>query len=142
MRWNLFAAVGLLGLSLVATVIVACSSSPSCKPGTINLTVTLLDTAPLADTITVTGTDAYSMISESFPHTPSAINTGFERTTIEVTFPDGYPADKVVHLVVRAMGGTTLLGAAGATIHTDPSCSVGSVNVSGGAAPMDGGTTD
>ena len=104
--------------------------------------MTLLDTAPLADSIVVTGTDSYDMIMESFPHTPSALNTGFERTTVEVTFPNGYPSDKVVHFVVRAMGGTTLLGAGGATIHTDPTCSIGAVSISGGATPMDASTTD
>ena len=142
MRWNLFAAFALVALSLVATVIIACSSGQTCKPNTLLLNVTLLDTAPLADTITVSATDSYDTLMESFPHTPSTLNTGFERTTVEVTFPNGYPSDKIVHLVVRAIGGTTLLGSSGATIHTDPKCTVGDVTIAGGGMQMDAGATD
>jgi len=136
MRWKILVAAGLTAASLVtAAIVVACSSGPSCKPGTLLLNVALLDTSPLADTITVTANDPKVMLSESFPHTPNASNPGVEHTNVVVTFPDGYPKDMVVHLLVRALGGTTLLGANTATIHLDETCTVGDVAVRGGGLP-------
>ncbi len=146
MRWNLLIAFGVISLSLVAAFMVACSDSPSCKPGTLLLQVALLDTAPLADTITVVDNDPGAVVTQTFPHTPNQAGAavGVEHITVEVSWPGGYPADKLVHLLVKATGGVTVLGANTATIHLDPSCTVGSVAVRGGSAlvPTDGGTTD
>lgn len=141
MRWKTLVTVGLIAASLVAVVVAACSG-PSCAPGTLSLEVALLDTSPLADTITVTSNDPGNMIMESFPHTPNPSAPGVEHVTIVVTFPGGYPADKVVHLIVRALGGTTLLGVNSATIHLDPTCSTGGVAVTGGGTPLDLGGVD
>jgi hypothetical protein len=138
MRWNLFAAAGLLALSLVAILIVACSdNAPSCKPGTLLLQIGLLDTTPLADTITVSITDPGAEVMQSTPHAPNAdaANIGVEHIAVEVDFPGGYPADKVVHPLVRAIGGTTILGSNIATIHLDSTCSVGNIAVSGRSLP-------
>ena len=101
------------------------------------LNIALLDTSPLADTITVVANDPGAMINESFPHVPNSSNPGVEHTNVEVTFPDGYPKDTVVHLIVRALGGTTILGANTASIRLDESCTVGGVAVRGGALPTD-----
>jgi hypothetical protein len=142
MRWNLLVAAAVLALSIIVTAVVACSDSSTCKPGTLLLQVALLDASPLADTITVTSSDANIPVNESFPHVPNNTVPGVEHTNVEVTFPGGYPKDMVVHLLVRALGGTTVLGANTATIRLDDTCTVGDVAVRGGVAPSDMGPTD
>jgi hypothetical protein len=142
MRWRPLVAVAVVAVSLLVTVVVACSDAPGCKDGTLLLQVALLDTAPYADTITVTSTDADIVVDEKFPHEPNASNPGVEHIAVEVTFPGGYPNDKVVHLVVRALGGVTILGANTATIHLEDKCTVGSVAVRGGGLATDMGGTD
>jgi len=142
MRWRILVAVGLIAASLAAVVVAACSG-PSCKAGTLQLDIALAATAPLADTITVTGVDPGAAVSQTFPHTPNPMAPGIEHVTVNITFPGGYPADKVVHLVVKATGGVTLLGANTVTIHLDPTCSNAGVLISGGViTPGDGGMTD
>lgn len=137
MRWNILAAASLVVLSLVAVLVVACSNSASCKPGTLLLEIGLLDTSPLADTITVTITDPGAEVMQSFPHAPNqtAADVGIEHISAEVTFPGGYPTDKLVHVLVKAIGGVTVLGSNTATIHLDTSCTVGNVALSGRALP-------
>ena len=143
MRWKLLVASGVLALSLVATLIVACSDSAGCKPNTILLQVALLQTAPLADTITVTETDPNSTVMQSYPHTPNSMNPGVEHTTVQIDFPNGYPSDKLVHFLVKAMSGVTVLGANSVTLHTEPTCTVANVAVSGGSTgATDGGMSD
>ncbi|HEX6837875.1 MAG TPA: hypothetical protein VF334_14955 [Polyangia bacterium] len=143
MRWKLLVAGGTLALSLLATVIVACSSAPSCHPNTLLLQIALVQTAPLADTITVTETDPNTSVMQSFPHPPNSMNPGIEHTVVEISFPNGYPADKLVHFLVRAISGATVLGANSVTVHTDPTCTVADVAVTGGSTgPTDGGMTD
>ena len=142
MRWNALVAVAVVAVSLLVTVVVACSDTVTCKDGTLLLEVALLNTAPYADTITVVSTDPDIVVDESFPHAPNASNPGVEHISVEVTFPGGYPKDKVVHLVVRALGGVTVLGSNTATIHLDEKCSVGSVAVRGGVTATDMGGTD
>ena len=136
MRWTILVAVALIVASLGAVIVAACSG-PTCKPGQLVLDVELLQTAPLADTITVSGSDSGAEVMQSFPHTPTNAPAGVEHTTVILTFPGGYPADKVVHLVIKALGGVTLLGANTATIHLDASCTSGSVLVFGGPIPTD-----
>src|SRR4249920_2248558 len=135
MRWKILVAAALVAGSLVTAVVVVACSGPSCKAGTLALNIALLDTSPLADTITVTGMDAGAEVMASFPHVPNASNPGIEHTNVVVTFPGGYPKDTVVHLVVRAIGGSTILGANTATIRLDETCTVGDVAVRGGATP-------
>ena len=143
MRWNLLVAVSVVALSLVATVLVACSDSPGCKPNTMLLQVALLQTAPLAETITVTETDPNTSVMQTFPHEPNSMNPGVEHISVEIDFPNGYPADKLVHFLVRAISGGTILGANTVTVHTDPTCTIANVAVTGGSAgPTDGGMTD
>lgn len=142
MRWNLLVAIGVLALSIIVTAVVACSDSTSCKPGTLLLQVGLLDTSPLADTIEVVSTDPMIPLDEKFPHVPNSMAPGVEHVSVEVTFPNGYPKDTLVHLIVRAFGGVTLLGANTAAIHLDNTCTVGDVAVRGGGLPTDMGGTD
>src|SRR6478609_5827569 len=100
MRWKILVAAGLVAACVVTAVVVVACSGPSCKAGTLLLNIALLDTAPLADTITVTGTDTGAEVMASFPHVPNASNPGIEHTSVEVTFPGGYPKDTLVHLIV------------------------------------------
>jgi hypothetical protein len=143
MRWKLLAAAAVLVVSLAVTV-VACSSKPACTAGTMVLDVALYQTAPLADTITIQSTTPNIAVSPtSVPHTPDPMAPGVEHTTLILTFPNGYPNDKVVNLVVKAIGGVTVLGANTATLHTSPSCTVGAVDLIGGDLPTaDLGQTD
>ena len=142
MRWRILVAVALVAASLASVIVAACSGA-SCKPGTLQLEIALSATAPLADTITVVGLDSGAMVNESFPHTPNNMAPGIEHITVEVTFPGGYPANTVVHLVVKAIGGVTVLGANTVAIHLDDTCSVGGVLISGGVVtPGDAGMTD
>jgi hypothetical protein len=142
MRWRILVATALVVASLGAVVVAACSG-PTCKPGQLILDIALSSTAPLADTITVVGNDPGAVVDESFPHTPNPMAPGIEHTTVTITFPGGYPANEVVHLVVRALGGVTRLGLNSVTIHLDPTCSNGGVLLMGGAVnPSDLGMTD
>jgi hypothetical protein len=142
MRWRILVAIALVVASLGVVVVAACSG-PTCKPGQLVLDVALASTAPLADSITVVGNDPGATVNETFPHTPNPMAPGIEHTTITITFPGGYPANAVVHLVVRAIGGVTVLGVNTVTIHLDESCSVGGVLVSGGGITVnDLGMTD
>jgi hypothetical protein len=142
MRWRILVAIALVVASLGAVVVAACSG-PTCKAGTLQLDIALASTAPLADSITVVGNDPGAAVDETFPHTPNPMAPGIEHTTVTVTFPCGYPADSVLHLVVRAIGGVTVLGVNTVTIHLDEGCSSAGVLVSGGGvAPNDLGTTD
>ena len=143
MRWKLLAAAAVLVVSLAVTV-VACSSKPACAAGTMVLDVALYQTAPLADTITIMSQNPNIAVSPtSVPHTPNSMTPGVEHATIILTFPNGYPNDQVVNLVIKALGGVTVLGANTATIHTTPSCTVGAVDLIGGDLPTaDLGETD
>jgi hypothetical protein len=143
MRWNLLVAFSLIALAFIATVVVACSDTTSCAAGTLQLRITLLDTAPLADTIKVVDSEPAHPTMVTVAHTPNPTAGGLERTTVEVSWPGGYPGDKVVNLLVQALGGVTILGASTATIHLDPKCTVGNVGIrSGLATPSDLGMTD
>ena len=125
-------AFGLLACALVAALVVACSdNAPSCKDGEFQLQVNLEGTAIDADTITITGTDPGAMVSMTVPHTP-----GLVQQIIDVNFSGGYPADKLVHLLVKATGGVTNLGEIEVDIHTDPKCSVATAVVRSQAADM------
>ena len=142
MRWKLLVPFTVLGLSIIVTAVVACSDSASCKPGTMLLQIALLDTSPLADSIEVMSTNPMIPFDEKFPHTPNASAPGVEHTSVTVTFPNGYPKDTLLNLIVRAYGGVTLLGANTAQIHTGATCTVGDVAVRGGGLPTDMGNTD
>jgi hypothetical protein len=114
------AAVGLV-------VVVACGDSgKSCKPGTLALTIELRGTAALADTLTISFRDpSQSMTVAHDPNGPTLL-------VVDVDFPGGYPADKLVVLSVTASGGITRLGENSANIHLLPGCSSGFVSVAGG----------
>ncbi len=135
MRVNTIVASGLLGLSLVAALFVACSSDGECKAGTLKLQVELDGTANFADTLTITSGDAGGLM-QTVQRTPGG-NNFFD---VEVTWPGGYPAGKTVHLLVRATGGVTLLGENEAVIHLANNCSTGLVAIS--SSLLDGGVDD
>ena len=87
-------------------------------------------------TIVVTSTNPDITISPTtIPHTPNPMAPGVDHTTIILTFPSGYPADKVVTLIVKAYGGVTVLGANTVAIHASKTCTVGAVDLIGGDLP-------
>jgi hypothetical protein len=139
MRWNLLAAFGLIALSFIAVVIVACSSSGNCKPQTLNLQILLSGTSDLADTVTVSDLDPDPalMFVQTFPHKVGDASA----LSLDISWPAGYPADKLVHLLVKATGGVATLGANSATIHLDPSCTMATVSINGNFTP-DAASTD
>ena len=115
-----------VGLAALAAVVVSCSSGPTCKQGTMSLSVELLGNALLADTITVTAVNPE--LNQSVPHTLD--DTGL--FNIDVTFPGGYPADKVVGFLVRAYAKGVLIGENAATVHLSPGCTNAQVDIVGG----------
>ena len=123
MRLNTIVAFAMIGLSLVAAVMVACTDSNPCKPSTLSLQVELGGTANFADTIIITSSDP--PLSQSVTRTPNDPNL----FKIDVSWPGGYPAGKTVTLLVRAMGGVTLLGENQAVIHLGDTCSTGFVTI-------------
>lgn len=115
-----------VGFAALAAVIVSCSDGPTCKQGTMSLSVALLGSAFQADTITVTAVDPE--LNQSVPHQLGDA-TLFD---IEVAFPGGYPANKLVGFVVRAYAKGVLIGENAATVHLSPGCSNAQVDIVGG----------
>ena len=138
MRRPPLVALAVVALSALAVVVVACSDPSSCKPGTVSLQILLSGTSTLADTLVVSSDDSFATLMESFPHTPGDASAA----VLDVTFPNGYPKDMVVHLTVRALGGQTVLGTNQATVHLDPSCSSAHVSIFGDLLRDAAPTTD
>ncbi len=98
----------------------------SWSPGTLALTIELRGTAAFADTLTIASRDpVQSMTVAHDPNGPTLL-------VVDVDFPGGYPADKLVVITVTASGGITRLGQNSANIHLPPGCSSGFVSVAGG----------
>ena len=127
MRNNILVASGISVVAVAAAVLVACSSgaTPSCKPGTLALIIELDGTANLADTVTILSNDPGVALSMPVTHVPD----GPRIFTVDVAFPNGYPADRVVNFIVRASGASTLLGENQASIHLDTVCGTGGVSI-------------
>jgi hypothetical protein len=127
MRTNLFVAFGISAVAIGAAVLVACSSGdkPSCRPGTLALIVELDGTANFADTVTITADDPSIGLAMPVMHVPN----GPYIFTVDVAFPNGYPANRLVHFIARASGAGTLLGENEATIHLDDVCSTGGISI-------------
>jgi hypothetical protein len=137
MRWKLPIALGALAVLLACMLGSACSAN--CKPGTLTLHIALLDNTPLADHVTIVGSDPGAAVSLSFPHVPNpaAADVGIEHITLEVRWPDGFPTDAVVHLTTTALAGDTILGSDPDSFRLGQSCSEGSLLVSARAAELD-----
>jgi hypothetical protein len=121
-----YVALVVVALAVVGVVVVACGETgQSCQPGTLALTIQLYGTAAFADTITISSKDPE--LSVSVPHNPMLPPL----LVVDVAFPGGYPANKLVVFTVRATGGITPLGENSANIHLPPGCSTGYVSVSG-----------
>jgi hypothetical protein len=126
MRFNTLIAFGLFAVALVSAVMVACSdSTPNCKAGTLALQVELSGTANFADTINVQSFEPNASINQDFAHVPD----GPKLFTLDVPFPNGYPADRTITFLVRARGASTLLGENIATIHLGQTCGSGLVSI-------------
>jgi hypothetical protein len=119
MKANTIVAIGLIALSLVAAVFVACSDSSSCKDNTLELQVELDGAANFADSIVIASTDAGATVNQTVQH----VSGGANLFNVDVTFPGGWPANKTVHFNVRAYGGIQLLGENEAVVHLGATCS-------------------
>jgi hypothetical protein len=122
---SIVAVVGLAVATALPIVIVACSSMPAqnCKPNTLRLNVQLNLTASLADTITVQSYTA-PVFTQSFPRLADGVYG--EIAQVDITFPGGYPADKLVTLVLRASAKGQTIGEDVEQIHLLPGCTEGS----------------
>lgn len=143
MRLHVIAVILVAAAVAGAVGFVACSDE-SCKPGELVLHLGLLDESPQADTITVTGIDPGAAVTESFPNTvdPNAVALMVEHTDVHVTWPGGYPAHALVHLVVRALLKGTVIGVNTTTIQLGNKCGEGSMLVSArGGTDDDAGAT-
>ena len=127
MRFKTLVAFVLAGAALVPAVMVACSSSgQTCKPNTLNLQVSLLGIATYADTIEITSLNPTSLgVSMTVPRVQGVANNLF----VDVAFPNGYPANQTVTFLARALAGSQLIGENTFTIHLDPGCSTGAVEI-------------
>src|SRR5439155_15255734 len=96
--------LAVVGISLVP----ACSDS--CKRGTLSLHILLIDSAPLADRITIADDGSIPPLYSTVPRTPDAANLFYDELWVEVAWPGGYPANDVAHLKVSAFAGDALLG--------------------------------
>lgn len=124
----------------VAALVEACGSSASCAPGTLLLHIALLDQAPLADTITVSGDDPNSAVMNTFAHTPDPAGAAVsvEHFDVVVRWPSYYPAGNSVNLTVRALANGAQLGINTTTIHLEPGCTESSILVSNRGEIPDG----
>ena len=141
-RRNVAVAIALVAVAAAGVVGVQACSGPECKPGTLLLHLALLDDAPLADTIVVSGNDPGAALSDTFPHAPnpSGAAVQVEHFDVAVTWPQGYPTHAAVNLTVRALAGGALVGINTTTVRLAPGCTTGSVLVSNrGNALGDGG---
>ena len=120
-------------------------SGPSCQKGTLLLHIALLDQAPLADTIVVSGADPGAAVTDTFAHTPhpDLALAGIEHFDVVVTWPQGYPTYAAVNLTVRALAGGARLGIYTVNVRLVPGCTTDSVLVSNrGDLSGDGGAGD
>ena len=121
----------------VAVLVMACSKSSRCKPGTLALQVELAGDANVADRVTVSWVDPNDpggmVVTQEAAHLPWGDNL----LNLDVAFPSGYPADKLVVFQVRAFSQTRQLGVTVANIHLVPGCSQGFASL--GAPALDGG---
>jgi hypothetical protein len=128
MRIQSAVAILIVGLALVAGVMVACSSGTSCKPGTVNLQVLFAGTASYADTVEITSINPPGL---GVATTVGRVSGAADSLFVDVSFPHGYPANKTVTFLARALSGSQLLGESSFVIHLDSSCSTGSVSING-----------
>jgi hypothetical protein len=126
----------LLALAVVSAVVIACSSAPQCQPGTLHLEVELDQAAATADTVTFQS--FVPPTSLTLPHTPTTTLT--DMFAVDLTWPSGYPENRVVQVLVQALKNGQLLGENVATVHLLPGCSTGSVTVA--AMTLDAGQED
>ncbi len=132
-------ALAVVGVLVCAGALPACSDS--CKKGTLSLHVLLINTAPLADTITIADDGSNPPLRQTVSRTPDAANLVYDELWVEVAWPGGYPVNDVVHLSVSALAGATLLGQDPADVRLDPGCTSAHVNLYGHATP-DAGAGD
>ena len=121
------AAAMLVAAAVLSTVIVACSNPPpDCKAGTLRLLVQLNFTASLADTITVEANDP--VVMQTFSRVPDGVYG--EIASVDVAFPSGYPANKLITLLLRASAKGQTIGEDLLQIHLLPGCTVGNAVIS------------
>jgi hypothetical protein len=132
--------LSLAALGAALTLAAGCSRDP-CRPGTLSLHVLLTNTAPQADTVTISDALSTPPFTVTATRAADPPNLPYDELWVEVAWPGGYPAGVVVHLQVRALAGSVLLGENEAVVRLAPGCSAGNVYVYGDATP-DGGAGD
>ena len=132
MRKKTYLALSLASLLLASVVVVACSGSkPNCTAGQLNLTIELDENSNLADHVVIfTNTPPASV---TIPNTPGDIND----LHATLTWPSGYPANKLVDVHIQAFGGVTELGSVVQTIHLSAMCTSAFTSVDGDLLPPD-----
>jgi hypothetical protein len=132
-----YLALLVVALAAVGVVVVACGeTAPNCQEGTLALTVQFYGTALSADSVEISCGDVRCTIP--MPDLAGEhFDFGAGIAVFDISFPGGYPAEKLVVVKVTARGGTagTLLGQASANIHLLPGCTTGYLSVTGGAIP-------
>jgi hypothetical protein len=120
-------------LTLVASA--ACRTNP-CKEGTLLLTVTVGGAAEEADELRVeVTTEGQSELSKTFRRTP-----GPGGGTVEINYPEGYPAGRTSVVTVTASVSDVDVAADTATVVLASRCSTTTVAL--GATNDDGGSPD
>jgi hypothetical protein len=99
----------------------------NCMPNTLRLNVQLNFTASLADTVTVQSF-ADPVFTETFTRMPDGVYGAID--PVDVTFPAGYPSDKLITVLLRASAKGQILGENIQQIHLLPGCTEGSATIS------------
>jgi hypothetical protein len=127
MRTAPLVAAATVGLTTLVAIVVSCSNDkPTCKPGTLALSVLLEGSGVFADPVQVSSVDP--ALSMTVAHRAGDTSI-FD---IDVVFPGGYPTDKVATFIVRAYASNALIGESSATVHLAPGCANASIDVVGG----------
>jgi hypothetical protein len=126
------------GVSLMLVASAACRTNP-CKEGTLFLGVTVDGVAEAADELRVeVTTEGQSALSKTFARTP-----GPSDGTIEINYPQGYPAGRTTVVAVTASVSGATVATGTAMVVLAPRCSTATVvldaNGDGGAPSCDWG---
>ncbi len=131
MRTKTYLALSSASLLLASVVFVACGSKTKCTPGQLTMDIELDENAQLADRVVVfTNTPPASV---TLPHTPGDISDVYGA----LTWPSGFPGNKLVDVHFEAYGGVTLLGTDVESVHLGATCTSSLFTIDGDYFPPD-----
>ena len=125
-------ALGLLALAALAAG-TSCGSTKACKDGTLFLTLTFDGTTSSADQVTVQVTPSGGASRMSTLEHQAGATVG----TVEIDFPQGYPAGSQVQVTVTASKAGAAIATATGTVVLTSGCSALAIALGGGG--QDGG---